>query len=64
MALPSYLYGNPERILEAKQNRECRGCRYLEEVVMFGATVKGCKLKPNKKQHQIRKCNLYGEARK
>ena len=57
MALPSYLYGDPLETLIAKENKTCKGCRYLEAWLVFGETKEFCKLKRKK----LRKCGLYGE---
>lgn len=60
MALPKYLYGNPETILINKWEKSCRGCAFFGEEM----GVKQCDLKQREKQARIRKCNLYANKRK
>lgn len=53
MALPSYQYRDPLEQLIAKENRTCKGCRYLLEVF----DRKACGLVRKK----LRKCGMYNE---
>ena len=60
MALPNYLYGNPETILINKERSTCKGCAFLDGWEVFGKQVEFCMLK----QKKLRRCGLYGEKRK
>lgn len=60
MALPSYLYGDPLAQLIAKENRTCKGCKYLEAWLVFGETKEFCKLK----RRNMKKCVRYDQANK
>lgn len=58
-ALPSYMYKNPQQVLEDKQEREvrllCIGCVHGFKMEFEGSTVNGC----DKGRRFGRRCELY-----
>lgn len=58
-ALPSYMYRNPEEVLERKQEHElrksCAGCIYGFEIMFKSGSAMGC----NKNKLYGRRCNLF-----
>lgn len=62
-ALPSYMYRNPEEVLERKQEYEfrksCTGCVHAYEVMFGSLLAKAC----NKGKRYGKRCNLYREKK-
>lgn len=60
-ALPSYMYRNPEEVLERKQEHElrksCTGCAHAFEIMFNSCAAMGC----NKGKRHGRRCNLFQE---
>lgn len=62
MTLDSWLYGNPESVLQAKQERQlkrkqsCAGCINLRSIEFNGDVVIACALK---RTAIVRRCEFY-----
>jgi len=62
MTLDAFLYGDPARILEAKQERQlkrkqsCAGCAHLRSIEFNGDVVIACALK---RTAIVRRCEFY-----
>ena len=60
-ALPAWMYGNPETVLERKQAYEkkhsCKGCVHAFSVQFGAETIPGC----NKNRRVLKRCHFYKE---
>ena len=62
-ALPSYMYGNPQDVLERKQEsaikRSCIGCVHGFSMQFKSGTAHGC----SKHKRYGRRCELYSDRK-
>ena len=67
MTLPSYMYGDPAKVYEAKESaienriRDCRGCARLSYDASSERILAVCELKL-KVGRRIEKCSMYRES--
>ena len=67
MTLPSYMYGDPAKVYEAKESaienriRDCRGCSRLSFDASSERILAVCELKL-KVGRRVEKCSMYRES--
>ncbi len=62
MALARYMYGDPARIYEQKQERECKGCLHEKRELVGEFVIMSCKKGKKHSDFGGRKCGLYKEV--